>query len=199
MPGLAAIVEWLDDTSVGTLVIIAFVLRFVASHLPQPRNGMIRPAASGVFLLAYFLHRYLLDGDDSGRLFQSLVRALVAGHIVWSVTSLAITAFQWLSDRLARSCSSFHRMFSRFVGGIRKMCHSFRQWRHSRNPPPPVREESAPPPPRAAILRQQAEAAQADYEAEVAALAGLPLDEDEREMLLNQAKQRLLHKLKQGE
>ena len=46
---------------------------------------------------------------------------------------------------------------------------------------------------------QLAEVAEADYDAEIAALDGLPLDDDEREVLICAAKQRLIRKLNQNE
>ena len=172
-----AAVQWFDDTSLATLLIVAGVFSFAACRLPQSHTGLGPPACSGVFLLAYFLHRYLIDGDQCEQLVASLLRSLLASHIVWSVAELIVLAFQAFWQRLKRLWSSLRRMALAFVLKVGDVCRRLCQSLLKRKPPPP---KPAPPAlSRAAALRKRAEAAHADYEAEIAALAGLPLDEDE--------------------
>jgi hypothetical protein len=190
-------VLWFDETSLGGLMLVAFVFHLVSQRLPQRSTGLVPPVSSGMFLLVYFLHRYLLDGDRFDYLLASVFRSLLASHIVWSIANLIALAVQAVSHQVEHSRRSLIGSLLRFLHRIVERWRRLRQWRLQRRPAPPPQEVA--PPPRAVLLRQQAEAAQADYEAEVTALVGLPLDEDERDMLLNQAKQRLLRSLKQGE
>jgi hypothetical protein len=190
-------VRWFDETPLAELLLVAFVFRFALRQMPQARTGVAPPVVSGAFLLAYFLHRYVLDRDQFQCLLVSVLRSLAATHLVWSVTELIVLVLQTVSRRLDDLRWSLDRRFRDDVRRIRNAVRRYRRWRLGRQPLPPPDEDVPPPPSRAVVLRQKAEAAQADYEAEVAALTGLPLDEDEREILLEQAKQRLLRRLRQ--
>lgn len=190
-------ITWFDETSLGALMLVAFLLQLVSHRLPQPSSSWVPPVSSGVFLLGYFMHRYLLDGDRFNYLLASLLRSLLASCIVWSIAELIVLAALAVSHQIENwKRLTFGRAFQLWHGIVERW-RRLRQRRLRRTPgrPPPA----VASPPRAVMLRQRAEAARADYEAEVAALVGLPLDEDEREMLLNQAKQRLLGRLKQEE
>lgn len=195
-----AAVQWFDSTDIFSLLLVAFVFRLVVDRLPGPHVSVVPPVCSGIFLLAYFIHLYRLDGDQVECLFVSVMRSLVAGHIVWSVVAITILTIQWLLSRLNRLRWFLQRTAIRTSHGIAAMRASVHQWHLNRHPPPPLSEVVVPPPPpRSVLLRQLAEAAQADYDAEVAALTGLPLDEDERETILTIAKQRLISRLTQGD
>jgi uncharacterized membrane protein YeaQ/YmgE (transglycosylase-associated protein family) len=196
LEGGRAAVGWFDETSLGVIGLVAFVFHLVAHRLPHLPTGLSPPACSGVFLLAYFLHRYYIDGDHFDCLLASVFRSLLASAIVWSAAELTAVAAQAVLHRLGRLRSLASR---KVLGLVRGIVAAFRAaWQRRRRRPAPI-QKTAPPPPRAVQLRQQAEAAQADYDAELAALAGLPLDEDEKQMLQDLAKQRLLQRLKQGE
>ena len=195
----AQAVLWLDETALGALFLVAFVLRMVADRLPHSRIEWGPRAASGVFLLAYFLHRYSLDGDQFECLVLSLLRSFVASHIVLSVTELTMLVVRAAWGRIDRLRRSLARTFLGFLGGVIGACRRVGRWRWPRKPPPSPPTTVTRQPTLAEVLRQRAQAAQAEYDAEIAALSGLPLDDDEREMLQNMAKQRLLSRLRPKE
>jgi hypothetical protein len=189
--------HWFDGTTIGTLLVVAFVLRMVIDRLPQRYSTVVPTVCGSVFLLAYFVHRFQCDGGQFEVLILSVIRSFLASYIVWSVIRLITFALGACIHWMFLLWLRIRQIWQRLLLSIRSTSRRAQQWYERRHPPPPL-PKPAPPPPRAVRLKLQAEAAQADYNAEVAALAGLSLDDDERETLMVLAKQRLIQRLSSG-
>jgi hypothetical protein len=134
-----------------------------------------------------------------------VIRGLLAGGLTlgtsWIVLAVLATVWNLLAQLAARSEARARRLAverSLREEERRHVRQTQRELAAEEANRRALERQRAAVPPRAEQLRRLAEAAQADYGAEVAVLTGLPLDDDERTMLLDQAKQRLLQRLKQG-
>lgn len=179
-----------DGFTFPQLVLLAIVFHYTAAHInEEPPRELPIAAGLAVFPL-YFLHRYLSEQDDVVLLIGSLFRSLLLCKIVYSITRISLLIINtirvmrlkfllWLALRHGKS---LQRRLSEMRANL---------------PPAPLPLPPPPPLPRAERMRRVADAAQDDFTAEAELLATMPLDEDEREILTLQAKQRLLKKLSQ--
>jgi hypothetical protein len=192
--------QWFDAVPLDSLMLVAIAFHLGARRFRYANLQAVPYIFASLFFVSYFLHRYTVDGSGFGYVLASLLRSLFAYHIVWSVSMIAVAIVCLLHVLLVNLRTFCCREFSRWRFRIETIRMHIRFWWRRRHPlplpPPPYIPR---PVPRAVTLRLQAEAAEADYDAETAALDGLPLDDDEREVLICAAKQRLIRKLNQNE
>lgn len=185
---LTATFQLVDQIAFGPLVLLTIVFRAAVNRLPS--SGIPVPAAviAAIVMPLYFLHCYARVGQNLECLILSLIRAFLFHQIA---EALLTTFFLTTAHIFAR----LHRIRDRI-----------NQWRRKRalaalkNQPPLSAPLSAlrptpPPLPRTERMRRHAQAAQDDFNAELAVLQAMPLDDDEREILILQSKQRLLESL----
>lgn len=184
--------QFLDNHSIGALVLLAVVCRLAANAPPAPYASMIPYAITGPVMLGYFLSRFADNCDDFSQLIGVLIRSFLSYGIVWCAVAIALAAISPVLPRIRRAASKVGRLFRKLLAAIEQRRAHRKAMRTAREyVPPPV----TPRVPRAERLRQFAEDARADYEMEIHALTPLPLDDDEREVLALEAKQRLLQRL----
>ena len=188
--------QWFDAAPLDSLLLVALAFHLGSRCFRYAKLEAVAYIVASLFFVSYFLHRYEIEGSGFSHVLAALLRSLFAYHVVWSITmitvGLACLLHVLLIDLRTLSC----REFSRWRFRLETIRMHIRFWWRRRHPlplpPPPYIPR---PVPRAVTLRLHAEAAEADFQAEVAALEGLPLDEDEREVLICAAKQRLIRKL----
>ncbi|MBN8627061.1 MAG: hypothetical protein J0M17_16400, partial [Planctomycetes bacterium] len=147
---------------------------------------------AGLLMLAYFAHRAAGDDGAVEALGLSLVRALAVFEPARFTILGFATAERYLTHALGppllRACRSL----------LETLLETVRERRRRRaltNSPPPVVVPAPRVPTKIERMQLEARAARAEFEAEEALLKALPLDDDEREVLLLQAKQQLVAKL----
>ena len=175
-----------DRTSIVQLAIVAFVLRFACLNLPATGSLSLSVVTATLAFVAYVAHRIRGDGDDLAALIISLVRAGLFYCVVLSVTIPAVSITTVLFYRVCRALLKVRLLWLRV-----------RVWRLQRQLArlPKLNIVPLPTPTRRERLQVMATEARADYDAEIAAITDFPLDDDEREVLLGRARQRLLEKL----
>ena len=188
----ARLMVLLDECPVASLLLLAVASRLAISRIDSSRALVIPRIVAGTFLFGYFLHCFSRESKEFSYLFASLLRAVLGSQVIWSVAAVFTTAVKICMRQL-------QSMRSRLVSRQRRLAVEAFELQRQRRARQYAREVQLPPPeppaPRAERLKKVAENANADYEAEVKVLDGLPLDRDEREVLLMRAKQRLLQKL----
>ena len=183
-----------DTIPIHSLLLVAIAFRFGARRFGYSDLQLIPCIFASLFFVAYFLHGYRAGGNGFANVFSVLVRSLFAYHIVWGACMIAVGSvylIRRLNEQLRSIIDTAVKRWRFRLTIIRLRVHN----RFKRPLPKVVVPPPPAPVPRAVILRRQAEDAEADFAAEVAALEGLSLDEDEREMLIYAAKQRLIRKL----
>ena len=180
-----------DDLTVPQLVLLAIVFHITSKHVWRETPHVLPVAAAMTVLPLYFLHRFPKERDDLNLLVISLFRSLLIYKIVHSITTVAAHIFVMI--RIAQLRFELWLILGRVTRSLNRLkavCEQFRR------PPPLVPMPPPPPlPTRAERMRRWAVAAQAEFDSEVTLLNTMPLDEDEREVLILQTKQRLLQKL----
>jgi hypothetical protein len=192
--------QWFDTVPLDSLFLMALAFRMGARCFRLYDLQIVAYMVASLFFVTYFMHLYAINGNGFGYVLASLLRSLFAYHVVWSVTMIAVALVnlaRWLLHDLRLIV---RQTLPRWQSRLLRIGPRIQDWWRRRHPLPLPPPRPLPRPvPRAVALRQFAQAAEADYDAEVAALEGLPLDEDEREVLLCAAKQRLLRKLNREE
>jgi hypothetical protein len=176
----------LDRASIAQLMIVAFVLRFACLNLPAVGSLTVSVVTATLAFVVYSAYRIRSDGDDVGALVISLVRGGLMYCIVLSMMIPTASIASVVLHRLRRALLKA------------KLCWlRFRVWRLKRQLARLPKFDIAPPrtPTRRERLQLMATEARADYDAEITAITDFPLDEDERDVLLGRARQRLLEKL----
>jgi hypothetical protein len=174
------------------LVALAVVFRFGIERIPFKATRWIAPLGAGLAMLGYFAFCLLRDRGEFEDTFIALVRSLLVYQVVWGM----LTALDGSANAFIEWCRPFREALANLAKDIRSGLAAARyrlaRWRQ---PASPLPRPQPPLPTRAVRMQRLAQAAQEDYNAEIAALAELPLDSDEREILELEAKQRLLEKI----
>jgi len=190
MPPAESAFHYADRFTFFQLVFLAIVARITSDRLSIAKGTLAGYVAGGLVLPAYFLHRFM-SAADLAMLVEAFVRSLLVAQIAAGVVSVVTTAVTKISTWL-RSIRGEFRMRQ-----VQKECERVRRELQNK-PPPPPRTPPPPPPTAAERMQKLADKAREEYEAEIKALDSLPLDEDEREVLLLRAKRNMLRKLKEG-
>jgi hypothetical protein len=179
-----------DELSFGHLLIGAIVARIAAQPLAGRATPHFASTAAGLVALVCLVRRAMHDRDDLS-VVVLLVRTLLIYHFAWSGFTIGSVVYATICSWIAhfsRDAWSILRFIATVALLILFRVARLRLWRRR---PAPAR----PLPTRRMRMERYAAAAQVEYEAEADLIQSLPLDEDEREVLTMQAKQRLLVKL----
>jgi hypothetical protein len=188
-----------DQLTTLQLFFLAVVFHLSARHISRDRPHNFEVLLPMSVLPLYFLYRFPNDKQDLYHLVVLLIRSLLIYGIVSAIASLAVSVLGmiyvarlnvslWLNTHWAIP-------LEQRIAALNEKCRL--KFRLS---PPPVLTRTEPirrPPSRAERMRRVAELAQSEFDEEVAVLNAMPLDDDEREILVLQIKQRLLQKLSQ--
>jgi uncharacterized membrane protein YbhN (UPF0104 family) len=191
MPNNFAI-PFVDEATFAQLIFLAVVAYLTAAHLATLRSKLAGMIAFGTVLPLYFFHRFTFDAKFES-LFEALVRSLLISHVTGSAAMVVATAWTLARVKIrdAQSRAEIERR--------RKEWELERQRLEAeRNKPRPAPPPAPPPPTFSERMDALAKKAREEYDAEMRALDSLPLDEDEREVLVNRAKRNLLRKLKEA-
>jgi len=175
-----------DKATFLQLLFLAIVVGMAVKHLACQESLIYGGIAGGILLVTYFLHRFTFEAEIDV-LVEALFRSLCVAHIGLCSTSVVATLCMLIS---MKSREIRHAAYRRRLAEearreqVRKAIQEL-----TPKPAPP------PPPPFSERIRSLARQAREEYDAEVQALNSLPLDEDEREILIMRAKRSLLRKL----
>lgn len=174
----------------ATFVQVAFsaiVAHLTAEHLAMPKSRLPGVIAFGITLPTLFCHRFAFDATFLP-LLETLVRSVLLSHVVGSATSVIATGITIVVSRMRAAQERAERERQRRERDIEQQ-----RLQAERNKPRP-----APPPEPTAKEKAEAFAQKVrdEHDAEMAIIRSLPLDRDEREVLENEAKRKLLRKLR---
>lgn len=190
----AGVCEYLDQQSFGPMLLLAITCH-VASAPLRRKNGLFIPYVFGAgSMLLYFLHCFVNQSDNFEWLFAALLRSLMLCEIGFGLCAIVLGTARVAAARIrSAEMRLAYALRSAISSAAVVSARLWASWLKFRQPP----RVAAPQLSRVERLIRLAKEAQADFQAETAALETLSLDEDEREVLNLQAKQRLLQKLSQ--
>jgi hypothetical protein len=185
----------LDAMSFGQLLALTIVLGMVDAHVPPCRARVLASRTAAPMMLAYFGYQAIRVGDQWWLLLLSLFRSWLAYHTIAS----GLTPVLAIANAIRIHFWKFARESQRVLGRAKLAAVHISKWivrflRRQQSHREPIRP-AATPPSRNERMRALAASAHAEFDSEVAVIQTLPLDDDEREILVLQAKQRLLQKL----
>ena len=189
---LFLIIVAIDELSFGQLAILTFVFRIFSDQLHPRQAPRVVVCTSTMLGLLYFGHRAIRDGDQFLALCFTVVRTYLAFWLIYSaVLPITIVLQSTIPTTQVRLLAICRAPITFLAVPLKAVLQRFRR----RAPQPAPTEAPRRTLTKAERMELVATAARSEYDAEVALLATLPLDEDEQEVLVLQAKQRLLQKL----
>lgn len=169
------------DEFVPIVALIA-LLSYVGNQMTQcdlEIRWARRLGAAG-FIGYGILALFELHIDSTWSLVALVVRSMLAGGLVMSLSSVLIPALAFLCRSIVRTMP------------VRRQVEPPPQ---QPEVPPESQEQPPPPVPRESALRQAADQARLDYDLESQIVRSANLSEDEREAALTQVKQKYLQRL----
>jgi hypothetical protein len=181
-----------DKPTFFQLAFAGIVAGLTTKHLAYRETGRVSMIAAGVTLPSYFCHRFSFEAKFDV-LFEALIRSMLLSHVAACTTSVIATACLAISAKIraARSAAEMARRMREFEVERQRE-------RAERAKPRPLLPPPPPPPTFAERMEALSRKAREEYDAELRALDSLPLDEDERDILVMRAKRSLLRKLQEG-
>lgn len=184
--------ELADRPSLAQLIFLAVVAGLTTKHLAYQETGRVSMIIGGILLPAYFCHRFSFEATFDV-LLEALVRSVLLSHVAACTTSVVASLFLAISAKIrtARDAAEMARR-------AREFALERERERAERAKPRPPLPPPPPPPTYAERMEVLSRKVREEYDAEVRALESLPLDDDEREILVMRAKRSLLRKLQEG-
>jgi hypothetical protein len=182
------LMQVLDELSFPQLAIVAFVLRFAAMHVPAPESSKAPQALGASAMLAYLGHSAMQGSSDVPWLLLYLCRS----GFVYIVAAALATPIFYVAANVARFLEQTRiHVEAWYIAWRLYFQDRFFQAQEEARPRPAPQ----PPVPRAERMRQRAIEAREQFDAEAGVINELPLDEDEREVMLLRARQRMLQEV----
>ena len=86
----SSVESWFNSVPLDSLLLVAIAFRVGARRCEFTDLQVMPYIFASLFLVAYFLHLYALNGIGFGNVLASLLRSVFAYHIVWSVFMINI-------------------------------------------------------------------------------------------------------------
>ncbi len=183
------IIAFFTKTDFIVLILFAFVSEHIAEKLigNSPRQRAAKFMA--IPLAMFFGLQSLAENsfqDNLGVAVTILARWIVS---IWIVMNCLVTPIVIIAQFLVRYGQREWNVIKRYLRELASL------YRDHRKKPAPI-TEYAPPPPRESKMLQDTERARLDYEFECRILDGAVLDDEEKEVALDQAKQKYVQRLR---
>lgn len=186
----------LDGLSIGGLLLLAMAVYVGTGELRKGTENIAATVASGLFLVAYFVHSFPTEGEfwDFVEVF---IRSLCAREVSHGAFLVIVALYRYLKAEIRwvkqRLDTMKHRLADRRAVRLAKEEAERRIEAKAKA----AKAAEASVVSRLEKLQSLADSVQGDFDNEVAALDRMKLDKNERSVLYVRARQRLLKRLEQ--
>jgi len=183
-----SILPIVDQATFSQLVFVAIVGWLTTKFITSDKSDRAGTVAFVIVLPMYFFHHFsfALLLDD---LFAVLFRSLLVAYSVYSTTSLIATIYMYVARKI-----QLRREWRQRLKELDELRRQKERIAAERNKPLPPSPPPLTPKERAELFAKRV---REEFEIEVELLKSLPLDDDARAVLTNDAEIKLLRRLKE--